>query len=101
MTDSQSGTAGGISEGSSRRTDTVFHASIDLDYVIHRGGARELAGLIRFAGATQPADEVELLTRATLLKAKGLEAFPPCGNHDAKGWCRGHPTETDDKDLKD
>lgn len=88
--DWKSEAAGGISEGASMRSGTVFHTSIDLDYVIHRGGAREMAGLVRFAGAEEPADEVELLTRATLLKARGFKAFPGCANHDSEGWCLGH-----------
>lgn len=68
----------------------IYHCCIDLDYMLQRRGAAEMAGHVRLAGAETWATEAELLTHATILKARGFEVMPCCGNHDARGYCRGH-----------
>lgn len=72
---------------------TSFCCCIDLDYVIRRGGAAQMAGHIRLPRAAAWATEAELIAHATILQAKGLEVMPSCGNHDARGYCRGHEKE--------
>lgn len=68
----------------------TFHATFDLDAIIHRGEAARMAGHIRLAGAQHWATEAELITHASILKAQGFEVLPVCDNHDAKGQCLGH-----------
>jgi hypothetical protein len=67
---------------------TVMHCSFDLGYVIRH--AREMAN----AGITlngEKATEASLMTHATILRARGFEVLPTCPEHDAKGYCPGHP----------
>ncbi len=71
----------------------IFHATFDLDAIIHRGEAARMAGHIRLPGAEKWATEIELITYASILKAKGFEALPVCSNHDATGQCMGHESE--------
>jgi hypothetical protein len=68
----------------------TYHCNFDLDYLLHRGGARQMAGHVRLPGAKEWATEAEVLTHATLLKMRGMEVMPTCGNHDARGYCNGH-----------
>lgn len=71
-------------------TRTTFHATFDLDALIHRGEAAKMAGHVRLAGADHWATEAEIVAHATILKAKGLDVLPACDNTDAKGNCLGH-----------
>jgi hypothetical protein len=71
----------------------IFHATFDLNALIHRGEAARLAGHIRFPGAEDWATEAEIITHASILKAKGFEVLPTCDNHDAAGQCLGHQPE--------
>lgn len=71
----------------------IFHATFDLDAIIHRGEAAKMAGHVRIAGAETWATEAELIAHASILKAKGYEVLPVCDNHDAAGQCRGHESE--------
>lgn len=68
----------------------IYHCCFDLDYLIHRGGSAELAGHVRLPGASTWATEAEVMTHATLLKARGFEVMPTCGNYDHAGHCKGH-----------
>lgn len=68
----------------------IFHCAFDLDYIIHRRGAAEMAGHVRLPGADHWATEAELVTHATVLKAKGMESLPTCGHHNKLGHCLGH-----------
>jgi len=75
----------------------VIHCCIDIGWVLHRGGAREMAGHVRVPTAISPkpalaercSTEAEIMTWAAILQAKGFDAIPTCGNHDARGYCRG------------
>lgn len=69
---------------------TIYHATFDLDAIIHRGEAARMAGCVRLPGAQNSASEAELVAFATILKAKGFESLPACSKHDAKGNCPGH-----------
>lgn len=68
----------------------MFHCAFDLDYILHRCGARSMAGNVRLPGASDLATEAEVLTHATLLKARGFEVMPTCDQHDERGYCLGH-----------
>lgn len=74
----------------------IFHCCFDLGYIIHRGGASEMAGRIRFAGCETWATEAEVLAHATLLRMRGFSVLPTCGKHDPLGHCLGHETEDAD-----
>ncbi len=69
---------------------TRVHCCIDLDYIIHRGGARSMAGRVTLAGCDRPATEAEVLAHAAILKARGFEVLPTCRDHDSRGHCLGH-----------
>lgn len=69
-----------------------FHATFDLDALIHRGEAARMAGHIRFAGVEDWATEAEIIAHASILKAQGFEVLPTCDNHNASGQCLGHQT---------
>lgn len=71
----------------------IFHASIDLDAIIHRGDAARMAGHVRLPGGEDWATEAEILAYATILKAKGFEAMPTCSCHDSRGNCTGVQSE--------
>ena len=73
----------------------TFCCSIDLDYIVHRGGAAQMAGHVRLPGAETWATEAEIATHAVILKASGLEVMPTCRNYDAKGYCTGHDANPD------
>lgn len=68
----------------------TYHATFDLDALIHRGEAAKMAGHVRFAGSEDWASEAEIIAHATIFKAQGFEVLPTCDNHDAKGNCLGH-----------
>ena len=68
----------------------IFHATFDLDALIHRGEAARMTGHVRFSGASEWAFEAEIIARASILKAQGFEVLPVCAGHDAKGRCQGH-----------
>lgn len=68
----------------------IFHATFDLDALIHRGEARRMAGHVKLPGEASWASEAEIIAYATILKAKGYEVLPVCEGHDAKGNCQGH-----------
>lgn len=70
-----------------------YHATFDLDALIHRGEAAKMAGHIRFPGAEDWATEAEIIAHASILKAQGFEVLPTCDNHDATGQCLGHQSE--------
>jgi hypothetical protein len=72
---------------------TTYHVTFDLDGLIHRGGAAELAGQVRLPGATAPATAEEIVAHATVLKAMGYKVLPSCALHDPQGFCRGHRDE--------
>jgi hypothetical protein len=66
----------------------VIHCCFDLDYILRRGGADEMAnGGIRKDGRLLTAPEI--MTMAVLLKAQGFEVLPTCANHDELGHCKG------------
>ncbi len=71
-------------------TPTTFHATFDLDALIHGGEAARMAGHVRFAGSDHWATEHEIVAHATILKAKGFEVLPACDKTDSKGNCLGH-----------
>lgn len=68
----------------------TYHATFDLDALIHRGEAAKMAGYIRFPGAEDWATEAEIIAYAAILKAQGYEVLPTCDKHDATGQCLGH-----------
>ena len=68
----------------------IYHATFDLDAIIHRGEAARMAGHVRLPGATEWATEAEIIAHAAILKAKGFEVLPACNNHDTQGNCLGH-----------
>ena len=70
---------------------TTYCCSIDLDWIIHKDGARSMAC------HTLPRRTIaEWVTYAALLKAKGMEVMPTCTHVDKLGWCQGHtPTQKD------
>ena len=70
----------------------IYHATFDLDALIHRGEAARMAGHIRLAGAEDWAPEAEIIAHASILKAQGFEVLPTCDRHDASGQCLGHTT---------
>lgn len=65
----------------------LTHCSIDLDYIIHRGGAKVLEAGVTHMGIKHP--ESWWIAYATILKASGREAMPTCSNFDAAGNCKG------------
>jgi hypothetical protein len=67
----------------------VIHCGFDLDWIIHRNGAGQMAGHVRLPGTEGWADEAAIITYATMLKMRGMDAMPTCANHDAKGHCAG------------
>lgn len=69
---------------------TTYHATFDLDSLIHRGEAAKMAGYVRFPGSETWATEAEIIAHASILKAKGFEVLPACDNHDSTGQCLGH-----------
>lgn len=71
----------------------TFHVTFDLNSLIHRGEAAQMAGHVRLPGATDWATEAEIIAHATILKAQGFEVLPTCNNHDANGNCLGHQPE--------
>ena len=71
----------------------VYHATFDLDALIHRGEAAKMAGHVRLPGEQEWATEAAIITHASILKAKGFEVLPTCNNHDATGTCLGHQSE--------
>jgi hypothetical protein len=69
----------------------VFHCCFDLDYILHRGGAQEMArGGVRLPGADRLATASEIAAHAVVLKARGFEVMPTCAKHDKAGHCTGH-----------
>lgn len=56
----------------------AFHATFDLDSLIHRGEAARMAGHVRLPGAAEWATEAEIIAHATILKAQGFEVLPTC-----------------------
>jgi hypothetical protein len=69
----------------------IMHCSIDLDAIVHRGMAHSMAGLVTLP--TEPsrrATEAEIIAYAALLKARGFQVLPTCGNHDTRGYCKCH-----------
>ena len=71
----------------------IYHATFDLDALIHRGEAAKMAGYVRLPGQQEWATEAEIITHASILKAKGFDVLPTCDNHDAIGQCLGHQSE--------
>lgn len=71
---------------------TTYHVCISIDYILNRGGAREMSGLVKIDG--EEADEALILTTATIMQAKGYVVLPSCCRHDANGYCLGHETES-------
>ena len=72
----------------------IRHCCFDLDYIVHRGGAAEMArDGVRLPGASHLASASEIATHAAILKAKGFEVMPTCAKHDARGYCAGHESE--------
>ena len=65
-----------------------IHCCFDIDYAIRH--AREIAA----AGIRKPDGELmaqeEWVANAVILKAKGFEVMPTCGNYDSRGYCKGH-----------
>lgn len=74
---------------------TIYHCCFDLDAIIRRGEAGRMAGRVKLAGTETWATEAELITHATILKARGFEVLPTCAEYDARGHCRGHAPEHD------
>lgn len=68
----------------------IFHVTFNLNALIHKGEAAQMAGHVRFPGSETWATEAELIAHATILKAQGYEVLPTCDNHDKKGNCLGH-----------
>lgn len=54
---------------------TIYHVSISLDRLIHRGEAALLAGHVKLPRATRWATEAEIIVRAAILK--GVRAVRP------------------------
>lgn len=70
----------------------VIHCCIDLDAIVHRGMARDMAGRVTLpTEPTRRATEAEIIAYAAILKARGFDAMPTCANHDDLGHCRGCP----------
>lgn len=74
-----------------------YHCCIDLDYILRRGGAAEMAGRVKLAGRNTWATEPAVLTHAACLKAMGYEVMPTCAHHNDRGYCLGHPSDDDGK----
>lgn len=72
-----------------KTTGTIVHCCIDLDYIIHRGGAKTMVNTVRHEGAFRTEDW--WIAYATILKAAGYEAMPTCTHYDRLGRCKGHP----------
>lgn len=70
-----------------------FHLSLDLGWLIERGGASEVACGLVLPGSKLPATEVELLAHAVILRARGFECMPTCAGHNRSGRCMGHVEE--------
>lgn len=66
----------------------IVHCSVDLDYIIHRGGAKLFVDKVRHDGLYH--DEAWWIAHATILKASGRESLPTCDNFDRLGNCKGH-----------
>lgn len=71
----------------------IIHCCIDLDYILRRGGAKEMAGMVRLPESDGMATEADILTHATLLAMRGMDAMPTCANHDERGHCKGHSND--------
>lgn len=69
---------------------TIFHPTWTLDSLIHRGEAKAMAGYIKLPGQQEWATEAEIITHATLLKARGYRMLPVCRGHNPDGSCAGH-----------
>lgn len=68
----------------------VIHCCFDIDWVLRRGGAQELAGRVRLPQQEGERSTVaEIMAHAAILKARGFDAIPGCANHDAQGHCKG------------
>jgi len=68
----------------------LIHAGFDLDAILHRGMAHQLAGMIR-RGPDEPWMTVEeVATHALCLKLRGYRMLPTCGHYDRQGYCLGH-----------
>lgn len=69
------------------------HVAMSISGIL-REPAESAAGMFKDAesGKTLEAHEVYLM--AINLKSQGFEVIPPCDNHDAKGYCNGHETQT-------
>lgn len=68
---------------------TITHCTVDLDYIIRRGGAKLFVDTVRHDGFFR--DEAWWIAYATILKAAGYESMPTCTHYDRLGNCKGHP----------
>lgn len=71
-----------------RNQKTTHHVAITVDYVLRVADAGDI---FIHAGSGEPMSSAEAKAHATICKARGYEVVPPCGNHDARGHCKGHP----------
>lgn len=77
----------------------LIHAGFDVDAILHRGLAHQLAGHIRRIRRDGPGEPwmsvEEVATYALCLKLRGYRLMPTCGHYDRQGYCLGHD-EPDD-----
>jgi hypothetical protein len=69
---------------------TTYHCCVDLGALI-RGDRFAVGALRAFAEDMGDAELQEIVSKAAIKRAQGMEAWPLCGKHDQLGHCTGHP----------
>lgn len=68
-----------------------YHVAMSCDGILRE--PPEVAGAMLEDGDTgRTLESHEVYALAVTYKARGFEVIPPCDNHDAKGYCKGHET---------
>ncbi len=70
-----------------------FHVAMSINGIL-REPSESVAGMFQDRETGKSLEYHEVYLMAINLKSQGFEVIPPCDNHDAKGYCNGHETET-------
>lgn len=69
---------------------TLYHCCVDLGAIIK--GREDCIGVVRhFDACMREAPTEHIIAQAVIKRAQGMEAWPLCDSHTAKGQCKGHP----------
>lgn len=80
-------------------TAKSYCVSFDINYLWNLSDD-ELGRCLKDKETGRPLSAAEVRTHLAMLAGRGYDVMPTCENHDARGYCQGHPVEPEPVPLQ-